>query len=515
MLSLISLPASAAAGAFTLTATATCDAANFAPAILLQWTASSGATSYEYIRDDGQTLTVSAQTLTAYDRSVVAGGPAHTYFVRASDGGPVTTDSNTVNVAPVAVCAPAPDPFTITARAICSPGNPQRAMKPAAELEWSGVRFASSFDVSRNGTVSSTPFRGGSGLYTLDDILPNGGKITYSVIAKNNVGTTTSNSVAVTVPADICVTTPPVPMLSGSTSCGTGKPVVSLDWTSVAGVDGWQIYRNGIPYVVPVSLGYADTNVELGQTYTYNVSTNALSAPLSNTLTIAIPGSLCGAVSPPGSFTLVAATECSQPPTLTWTAPPNNVLSYSIYRDQLLITSVASNTRTYVEDAALPNGSYNYFIRAIGAGGVSDSNIVTVDRNPCAIPAPNLAAIDIKPSVLSVHAGDTIAVDLEFANLGTEAAMPSTARVRLGRGLTMSSSDPVLATIVVPAMGFGDVQRTIDVKLPAVAAGTYYLFFSLDEEHLSGETNIADNVKSSVALNLVDMIPPKRRAITH
>jgi hypothetical protein len=515
VLILISLPAFAAPGAFTLTATPTCDAANFAPAILLQWTPSIGATSYEYIRDDGRTLTLNALTLTAYDSGVVAGGPAHTYFIRASDGGAVMTDSNTVNVAPVAVCAPAPEPFTITGTAICSPGNPQRAMNPAAEVEWAGVRFATSYDVSRNGKVTSNSFHGSVGSFTLDDHLSNGGQITYSVIAKNSVGTTTSNSVVVTVPADICLTAPPVPVLSASTSCSDGKPLVSLDWTWVPDTDAFLIYRNGIPYAVPNYRGYADTNIELGQTYTYNVSTNGLSAPLSNTVTITIPASLCGSVSPPGSFTLLASRECSQPEILTWTAPPNDVLSYSIFRDQLLITSVASGTKTYADESQLQNRSYNYFVRASGAGGVSDSNIVTVDRTLCAVPAPNLAAIGIRSSVLSGRAGDTITVDLEFANVGTAAAMASTARVRIGRQLTMSSSDQVLATIAVPAMGLGDIQRTISVKLPALAAGTYYLFLSLDEEHVSGDGYIGDDVTASHAFQLIDMIAPRRRAVAH
>jgi hypothetical protein len=94
--------------------------------------------------------------------------------------------------------------------------------------------------------------------------------------------------------------------------------------------------------------------------------------------------------------------------------------------------------------------------------------------------------------------------------------MPSTARIRFGRGAAMASSDPLLATIALPAIGTGaDIQRTIDVKLPALAAGTYYLFLPLDEEHVSGDGNFADDVKTSDAFNLIDMIPPKRRAATH
>jgi hypothetical protein len=71
-------------------------------------------------------------------------------------------------------------------------------------------------------------------------------------------------------------------------------------------------------------------------------------------------------------------------------------------------------------------------------------------------------------------------------------------------------------TIPLQAMSSGsDVKRSVNVKLPAVAAGTYYLFLTLDEEHVSGENKLDDNVKASAAFNLGDTIPPRRRAATH
>jgi hypothetical protein len=74
----------------------------------------------------------------------------------------------------------------------------------------------------------------------------------------------------------------------------------------------------------------------------------------------------------------------------------------------------------------------------------------------------------------------------------------------------------VLGTISLPAVASGaDITRTMNVKLPAVSAETYYLFLSLDEEHVSGEVHFGDDVKASGAFSLNDMIPPKRRAATH
>ncbi len=779
----VAIPAAAAPGAFQLTGTAWC--VSNAPAVVLEWTPSSGATSYELIRDDGQNTTFSYPTIAYYDFNVVKGGPAHTYFVRASDGGPVTTDSNSVTVAPLATpCGPPPPSPVITGFAYCDPGNPQSAMHPAVKVEWEwDPLFLASYDVYRDGRFLITVNRGA--LVMIDDSFA-GQTMTFYVVAKNAGGTSTSNTIELTVPADICSAAPPVPVLSGSAGCddNTGVPIVQLHWTAVTGAAGYQLFRNGVPYVVleasvfaPLyALAYTDNNVVPGQTYRYNVATTGLSAPLSNTITATVPegsctpgplvvtallvckddkaevaltwttsvnatsytvmrdsavrasgitanqvfdsfvvpgatyayrvlgvhGTLstpsapvtvtvtdicppsvftvsadafcdeapsvdlswdpsayatsytvsrdgtvvsgilpptahyyqdspalgshhysvvasnaygqqtastnvsitredCGLVPgpftatatgycnegapavsvtwspadgaglydivrngvglgsayvayndtnvvanqsytytivaldywgsssaqaepitpslgycPPTSFPLTAATGCNPPVTLVWEAPTANILSYSIIRDHFPIASVDSNMLTYADHSAQANASYEYFVRANVAGGLIDSNVVTPHAGQtCEGPSPDLAALVIKPSAMSGRVGDTIAVNVELANLGNGAARATTARVRFGRLPSMSSGDPLLGTISLPALGSGeDVTRTMNVKLPDDYAGTYYLFLSLDEEHVSGEVHRDDDVKASGAFSLL-MIPPKRRAATH
>jgi hypothetical protein len=686
-----------------------------------------------------------------------------------------------------AAAAP-PQPFTITGRAICHPGDPTRSMSPAVELDWQAAPSATSYEVWTNGAFFTTIQAQGANSFEFTGRLSNGSTGTrYFVVAKNSAGTSTSNTVEITVPADICTTAPPVAVLSGNAKCDlqTHKPAVSLSWSIVPGVDGWQLYRDGSVYAVPHGSIFSDTNIVPGHTYTYNIATNALAAPLSNPITTTVSNAICvpdpvsvtfitfcdifskpavrlewspsanastysvlrgtttlvsewtspvyldstaeagvtysyqviaandigstpsppvtvivgneicppssftasalaicsnatpsvlltwsasahassyvasrdglaisgmlpattkefvdapsvglhsynvkaanasgsqsasdsisfsgavcgsapgsfaasvipfcndgmpaarvqwsaasGAASyllsrngialpfawpssvtryddttvnigqsytymvvasntsgnktapagtitpsvgdcPPGSFTLMATTACNPPVMLTWTRPSNDVVSYTIFRNLAPLTTVGATTPMFADDDTLPDGSYTYFVRAAGSGGASDSNIVTakVDRASCEVPAPDLAALDIKPSAMSGRAGDTIAVNVELANVGRATAMATTARIRFGRGPSMSPTDPVLGTIALPAMGVGaDIQRTMNVKLPAVAAGTYYLFFSLDEEHVSGETHFADDVKASGAFSLTDMIPPRRRAATH
>jgi hypothetical protein len=782
----VAIPAAAAPGAFQLTGTAQC--VSNAQVVVLQWTFSSGATSYDVIRDDGRLTTLSpfpAGYPGAYfDTKVVTGGPAHTYFVRASDGGPVTTDSNSVTVAPLATpCGPPPPAPFITGVAYCDPGDPQSAMEPAVLLQWT-ADYSTSYDVYQNGQFLGTVNGGATSLLSLvifDDSFA-GQTMTFYVVAKNAGGTSTSNTIELTVPADICSAAPPVPVLSGSAGCDyyTGVPAVQLDWTAVTEARGYQLFRNGVPYAMIrplLALVYTDNVVVPGQTYRYNVATNGLSAPLSNTITatvpegsctpgplvvtprvvcndnrtgvaltwttsvnatsytvtrdssamtsgitgnqfydsIAVPGATyayrvlgvhgtlstpsapvtvtvtdicppsvftvwadafcdeapsvdlswdpsfhatsytvsrdgtvvsgilpstahyyqdstalgshhysvvasnasgqqtastnvsitredCGLVPgtftatatgycnegapavsvtwspadganlyvvvrngvmlgsayvayndtnvvanqsytytilalngyghssaqaepitpslgycPPTSFPLTAATGCNPPVTLVWEAATTNVLSYSIIRDHVPIASVDSNMLTYADHSAQANASYEYFVRANVAGGLIDSNVVTPHAgHTCEGPAPDLAALVIKPSAMSGRVGDTIAVDVELVNLGNGTAKAATARVRFGRLPSMSSADTVLGTISLPALGSGeDITRTINVRLPNYETGTYYLFLSLDEEHGSGEVHRDDDVKASGAFSLTDLSSPRRRAATH
>jgi len=518
---LVALPAAAAPGAFTLTGGPTCSV--FSPGIVFLWSPSSGATSYELIRDDGQHtgLPVSPFVfdINYFYYNVLPDGPARSYFVRAGDG-TATTDSNTITVTPPATgCVPRPDPIGIIGRAICDPGTPQRVMSPGVELEWHFARLATSYDLYRDGAFS-TSFRGGGDAYTDYVAFDSGGFTTsYYVVAKNSAGTSTSNTVEIIVPADICVTAPPlVPVLSGSATCNTTShvPSVALSWTAVRSFYGFQVFRNGVPYALSqLGISYSDTNVEPGHTYTYNVVANALSASLSNTVTVTIPNSVC---TPPGAFTLTATTGCSPPVTLAWTASTNNVLGYSIFREQLFMATVGSNVLTYADDSAQMNTSYRYFVRANGSGVASDSNAVTVKTDPalCEVHLPDLVALDINPSTMDARAGDTIAVEFDVMNGGNALALPATARIRFGKGPSMSPSDSLLGTITLPVLGSGAaIQSTVSVTLPSVAAGTYRLFVSLDEEHTSGDAHFDDNVKASGTISLTDMIPPKRRAATH
>lgn len=381
-LGVVALPAAAAPGAFTLTGRGLCYSGS--GTVLLQWTGSSGATSYTVIRDDGFQVVGTGGRY--FDFNVVAGGPPRTYFIRASDGGPATTDSNSITAAPPAsACAPPPAPLTITGFAYCYPGDPQRSVRPAAHVEWRPVQNATFYDMYRNGVLIFTSFAGATS-YSLADLVSGPGTqtITYYVVARNSAGTAMSNTVQVVVPPDICVTAPPSPVLTGNAACNpsTHQPMVALDWTVVTDAEGWQLFRDGNPYAVPQAPDYSDTNVQAGHTYTYNVATNGLNAPLSNTITVTVPTTICV----PGPFSVTPITYCngSAPGVhLGWTASENAV-SYSVMRDA---TTLASGLTfpVYQDTTVTSGGSYSYRVVATNSSGSTStpSAAITVGREAC------------------------------------------------------------------------------------------------------------------------------------
>lgn len=437
VLSGLAVPCNAAPGPFELSASGGCF--SYSPAIFISWTSSSGATRYEVLRD-GQPYTLkksnSPNGSVLYDDDVVTGGPAHSYAVRASDGGPVTTDSNTVTVAVTFQCASAPPAaFTISGKPFCAPGAPQHSPTPGVYLSWNGAKYASHFDIYRDGAfVFRLQAFEDQILYDYQAAPVSGGSFTYVVVAENPLGKSTSNSVVLSVPPDICVTQPPPPAagpftVSANGFCNNRTPAVHLQWSPSANVDSYLAYRNGN-----------------------------------------------------------------------------------------IIASLPAAITSFDDTAALSDGSYSYFLRGIAQGGAVFSNSVTIDIDSigCTQQMADLVASDIVPSSLIGRAGERLTVSIVVQNRGGAAASATTARVRFGRGTAMLPSNVLLSTIALPAIDAGAaIERSVTVTLPPFAAGTYGLFLSVDEEHVSADARVENNVKASTAFTLGDMIPPKRRAATH
>src|ERR1700760_478898 len=91
---------------------------------------------------------------------------------------------------------------------------------------------------------------------------------------------------------------------------------------------------------------------------------------------------------PPPAFSLTAMALCNpvgSPPvplvTLNWSAAAT-ATSYLIIRDGAQVRSVDGSTTTFNDTNVLRGQTYVYIVRAVGPGGSSDSNAVTLSIDP-------------------------------------------------------------------------------------------------------------------------------------
>ena len=130
--------------AFTLTNLApVCDLnPPAAPAVQLNWTASSGATSYDLYRN-GAAYSTGLTGTAFYNNANVVAGQTYSYFVRARNASG-TTDSNTISVPiPSNICAVSPPPAPI----LLSPSNGSTGVSLTPTLSWNASSGATSYNV--------------------------------------------------------------------------------------------------------------------------------------------------------------------------------------------------------------------------------------------------------------------------------------------------------------------------------------------------------------------------------
>ena len=100
----------------------------------------------------------------------------------------------------------------------------------------------------------------------------------------------------------------------------------------------------------------------------------------------------------PGAVTNLATTSVSHNEiTVSWTAATGNPTDYQYSTDGSIYTAIGSLDTTYTFTSLTASTSYTLYIRAVNAGGESDSASITVTTNQ--IPAPgavtNLATTSV------------------------------------------------------------------------------------------------------------------------
>jgi fibronectin type 3 domain-containing protein len=497
-------------GPLTVTATPFCTVGfPVVPAVHVTWTASAFAASY-VVKRDGTPVsgTLSSSTTSFDDVTGVTPNQTYNYTVVASNpSADATSPPAPVTISGLPCTPPPPGSFAASANQLCSFGS------PVAHVTWTESKFVNTYVVNRNGTAISGAFTPERTSFDDVDVTP-GQTYTYTVTATNGGGTVTSSSAMLTVTScDNGNGNAPSPFnASASTFCNSGSAAVRVSWTAGSGATSYVVNRNGSQIsgtLSSVTLTYDDTSVVAGQNYTYSVvGSNSGGSTAAQAGSITPSASVC----PPPAFTLTAAATCNQtvtPPlamvTLNWSASAT-ATTYLIVRNGTQIGAVDGSTTTFNDTGATSPQTYSYVVRAVGPGGTTMSNTATatVEVNMCSTPHPDLAATDITFALPAGSSGDPLAVAFTVTNVSTSAAAPATtSRIRIGSGLTVSPSDPIVAAVATPPLAAGaSTTQTASITIPNLPAGTYYFFLSVDEDHVSGDVNPSNDVKRSPAFTL-------------
>lgn len=269
-LSVTALDCNPIPGAFTITVTPECSGTG-TPRNKLTWTASANATGYNVYRNG--VLYASSLTGTTYTNTAVTSGTTYSYYVVAKNTTTTqTTNSNGTQTVVALNCA-APGAFTISATAECS-GTTSRV-----NLSWTASANATSYDVYRNGSLYASDVTGTQFLNTFVTV---GTAYTYSMVAKNNIGTLANSNGTLSATAIMCApgtfTATATPTCSGTTSA------INVTWTASVNATSYDIYRNGNLYASDVT-GTSFLNTYLitaGTTYTYYVKAKNSAGTLNN-----------------------------------------------------------------------------------------------------------------------------------------------------------------------------------------------------------------------------------------
>jgi chitodextrinase len=234
------------------------------------------------------------------------------------------------------------------------------------------------YRVDRNGSTVTTS----TATAANDLAVQPGGTYAYTVTAYDANGNRSGTSVAVyiTTPAGD-TNAPSVP--ASVTAVAIDASTVGVSWaasTDDTAVAGYKLYRNGVLQATTTQLGYTDTGLAPGTTYTYTVAAYDQSgnvSPQSGGVTVTTVSADTQPPSAPAS--LSAAAMKGRKVRLTWSASIDNVAvtGYRIYRDNAFLAVMPPGT-SFTDSPG--RGSHTYHVAAVDAAGnvSADSNHVTI-----------------------------------------------------------------------------------------------------------------------------------------
>lgn len=166
----------------------------------------------------------------------------------------------------------------------------------------------------------------------------------------------------------------------------------------------------------------------------------------------------------------------------------------------LAVGASATSTYTAPLPASVPAGDYYLLFLTDYNGGVGESNETNnVRALPMTLSVPNVdLAVTKADAPSTATSGGSITVSWTVKNQGTDPASANWSDTvylstdgTLGLDTYVGSYYRYTAT---PLAGGESYSQTLDVNLPGVAAGSYYLLFSTDNWKAQTETNETNNV---------------------
>jgi len=374
--------------------------------------------------------TLPADTTTYSDTGVTAGSQ-YWYRVRAGNDNVGSAFSNTVVTQ---TSAPA------------APGNPATIVQSTSAIRVNWTDNASNetgFQVYRavNGGAFTLLATVGVNVKTyLDSGLSTGMIYSYQVRAVNTVGTSAFTS-AVSARTDI----PPAPTGLTASAVSTGR--VDLAWTDNASFESvYRVFRStdGVNFTLYATLpadstAYSDTGVTAGTQYWYRVraGNDNVGSPFSNTVTT----QTSAPAAPSNAAAMVQSTTAVR---VNWTDNASNETGFQIHRstdgvNYLLLATVGSNVRTFLDSSLSAGTDYWYRVRAVNAVGNSAWSNVAATTTALPAAPTGLGASAVSSSRIDLSWLDNSHNESEFKIFRSLDGVTFTLLAKVGRDVTSYS----------------------------------------------------------------------------
>ena len=352
----------------------------------LQWTAASGATSYNIYRGTStgqETLLHSDVMTTSFGDTGLTDGTTYYYEVTAVNTLGESGPSSEVTVVPH-VLPPAP-PTNLGAIA----GD------TTATLQWTAAPGATSYNIYRaTSTGQETLLHSGVMTTSFGDTGLTDGTTYYYEVTSVGTGGEGAPSSEVNVTPHVLPPAPPTNLIATP-----GDTIATLQWSAAPGATSYNIYRGTssgqetLLHSGVMATSFPDSGLTDGTTYYYEVTSVGTAGEGARSAEVTVAPH----VLPPAAPTNVSATPGDTIAMLQWTAA-QGATSYNIYRgtstgqETLLHSGVMA---TSFPDSGLTDGTtYYYEVTAVNSGGESARSSEVTATPHVVPPAPptNVAA---------------------------------------------------------------------------------------------------------------------------